>query len=484
MPELKDCTTNFYPELCGVNVVIDQQQAIGSDDDCALIIGQKSGTGTAAPGTIHQVLPATRMELFGENSNLNRMIDDFQDSCPTACLYAYVVAENYGTAGTSDITLTGVAAAATSGIVYVWVNGRTYSASFDPAVDTDDTLATKLANTIAAGDASLVVSVAANVVTVTTVGTGKVDGFLDVRTSYSNRPDLVTSSDVTVAAVTAQGTGTPDLTPLAGVTDGYEFVVNPYTDDAGIAAVSSYVCGQWSGGANSRAYGVLYGDVAAGQVLGSNANNALLSYAAIDGALTPPYLETASYGCIMYRNLNCAAEDIAASLTGQPMPAMLAPEIVDQFSPAEKAELVEAGIGYFDTLRNNAMVIGRAVTTYTVANNGTLDYSLRSVNKPAMLACISRYFRERLTAQFTGYSFREDGIVGGNSARVATIAGVRNFVISLAYTLSDANMIQNLDGFVQMLEVSIDPANGCIAIEAHPDLVEQFCCTIVTLRTI
>jgi phage tail sheath gpL-like len=479
MAELKDCTTNFYPELCGVNVVIDQQQQLGTDDDRVLIIGQS--TGTAADGTVHQVFPATRTTQFGADSNLNRMIDEFWDGCPTAEVYVYTAPAS-GTAGTADVTVTGVAGAMSSGVIYLWVNGRTYQVFFDPTVDTDATVAAKLQATI--NDPSLTVTVAANVVTITTIGTGEVDGFLDVRTSYANRPDLVSASDVTVAVAVTAATGNIDLSGLAAVSEGFEFVVNPYTDDNAIAAVSAYVCGQWNGGANSRAYGVFYGDASAAIVFGQNANNALLSYQAADGALTPSYLESAAYGCVAYSNLNCAAENIAASLTGQPMPAMLAPAIADQYTDAEKAALVEAGVGYFNVLRNNDVVIGRAVSTYTVANNGTLDYSLRSVNKPAMQACISRYFRERLTAKYTGYSFRADGIVGGNSTRVATIAAVRNYVITLASNLSDNNLVQDLEGFVGSLSVTIDPDTGCIGITAYPTLVEQFCCTIVTLRTI
>lgn len=479
MAELKDCTTNFYPELCGVNVVIDQQQQIGTDDDRVLIIGQS--TGAAADGAIYKAFPATRTTEFGADSNLNRMIDDFWEGCPTAEVYVYTAPAS-GTAGEADVTITGTAAATASGAVYLWVNGRTYQVAFDPATDTDATVAAKLQATIS--DPSLTVTVAANVVTITTIGTGKVDGFLDVRTSYANRPDLVSSSEITVAVANTAATGAIDLSGLAAVSEGFEFVINPYTDDAAIASVSDYLCGQWSGGANSRAYGVFYGDATAAAVFGQNANNALLSYQAVDGALTPPYLETAAYGCAAYRNLNCAAENIAASLTGQSMPAMLAPEIADQFTDAEKAALVEAGMGYFDVLRNNDVVIGRAVSTYTVANNGTLDNSLRSVNKPAMLACVSRYLREQLTAKYTGYSFRRDGIVGGNSTKVATIAAVRNYIIQLASNLSDRNLIQDLEGFVASLSVTINEDNGCISIVAYPELVEQFCCTIVTLRTI
>lgn len=481
MAELKDCTTNFFPELCGINVVIDQQAQTSTDDDRVLIIGQMDTSGTASVGSVYKVMNDTQAALFGANSNLSRMIEELQDICKTAEIWAYPV-DGVGTQGTSDVTITGVDTATASGIVYLWVNGSTYQTFFDPAVDTNATLATRLADIIS--DTGLTVTVAANVVTIETLASGAVDGFLDVRTTYSQRPDLVSSSEVTLAVATVAATGNPDMSGLPAIVEGFEFVITPYTDTNAVAAVSAYVCGQWSGGANSRAYGVYYGGVPNAQVLGQTTNNALVSFSAVRGGLTPPYLETASYGCAAFRNLNCQAENIAASLTGQDMPAMLAPDISDQFTPAEKAALVESGIGYFDVLRNNAMVIGRAVTTYTVANNGTLDTALRDVNKPAILACVSRYFREQLTSRFTGYSFRRDGIVGGGSQKVATIAAVRNYVIGLASRLSDRNLIQNLPGFIASLTVSQDPDTGCVGITASPELVDQFCCSIITLRTI
>ena len=479
MADLKDCTTNFFPELCGVNVVLDPQGQITSDDDRILIIGQS--TGTAAQGSAYPVMESSRAALFGLDSNLNRMIDDLRDSCPTAEVWAYPVAP-VGSAGTADIVVSGVDTAISSGIVYLMVNGRIYQTFYDPTVDTNDTLAARLAATIT--DASLTVAVAADTITITTNGLGEVDGFLSVLTSYDRRPDLVSSSEISLAVTVTDAVGVPDLSGLPSIPEGFEFVVNPYADTASLDAVAQYACGQWSGGVNSRAYGVFYADVPEAVVIGQTTNNALISLMAQRGGITPPYLETAAYGCIAYRNLNCQADNIAASLTGTVMDAMLAPQTADAFTSAEAADLVEAGIGYFNILRNNDVVIGRAVTTYTVAGNGTLDIALRDVNKPAMLACVSRFFREQMTARFTGYSFRRDGIVGGTGARVATPAAIRNYIISLATRLSDRNLIQNLPGFIESLSVSQSQDNDCITISATPELVDQFCCSIVSLRTV
>ncbi len=479
MTELKNCTTNFFPELCGINVVVDPQARLGTDDDRVLIIGTSTGTATSG---LHQFNSATSASLFGANSMLSQQVEEFKSSCPTAEIWVYAV-PNTGTAGDVDVTFAGVAAATVSGNIYLWVNGRAYATTFDPTVDTDATVAVRFASAITAGDTSLTVTSTAGVLNITTIGLGAIGGFLDVRTSYGVRPDLVTSSQITVTKTVTTSTGVPNLSGLASLSQGFEFVVNPFTDDASIAVLSTYLCGQWSGGVNSRAYGVFYGTVNQAKVFGQNANNGLMSYMAINGALTPPYLESAAYGCIAYRGLNCQSGAISESLTGKVMPLLLAPEFSDRYTPFDQAALIESGMGYFNVNRINDVTIGRAVTTYTVADNGTLDNSLSDVNRPALIACMSKFMRNELTARFTGYAFRTDGVVGGNATKVATIGAIENFMIGLGQRMSDRNWLQDLSGFIDNMTVTVNPDNGCVEIAVSPELVKQFCCATVILRT-
>lgn len=480
MTELNICSTNFFPELCGVNVIVDPQTELGADDDRILIIGQKGNTGTAPDNSLQRVTEATRGDLFEAGSMLNRMIDEAISISPTAEIWAFVL-PNTGTIGSSEITVTGVLAGNPAGSVYLWVNGQLYQAAYDPTVDTDDTLAARIA-ALVNSDPALTATVAANVVTIDTNAAGEIGGFLDVRTGYSRRPDLVSSPDITLAVVDTASTGLPDLSALATVTDGFEFVISPYTDDVSVGHLSTYLCSQWSGGANSRGYGFFYGDEAAAIARGTNTNDALISFLSVDGALTPSYLESAAYGALAFNQMNCQSEQIAMSMTGQALPAMLAPEQVDVYTDAEKANLVESGMGYVNVNRVNDVIIGRAVTTFTVRDNGSLDASLRDVNKPSVIACVSRFFREELFSKYSGYAFRNDGIVGNNSTQVATIASVRSYIISLAQQLSNRNLIENLQGFVASLTVEVN-ADGCIEITSEPELVCPFCCINVVVRT-
>lgn len=481
MAQLKDCTSNFYSGLCGVNVVIDPQSTnIESNNDKVLIIGQRSDDGTA--DGLYQVIEDTRGELFGSNSMLNRMIEEFKDISPKAEIWVYAL-PNEGTASTATMTVTGVDTARVSGNIYFWVNGQIYQVSFDPEQDTNDSVASKIQSVISATNETLLATSNGNVVTVETLIKGQIGSFLDVRSSYGRRQDKRSSSEVSLDIKIKRGDGLPDLSKIKSVSEGFEFVINPYTDDNSIQNVAAYLCGQWSGGANSRAFGVFYGSATEAQTLGTNANNALLSYMAIKGALTPSYLESVSYGAKAYNRLNSASNEIAMSLTGTAMPAMLAPEVADLYKNEEKAALVASGIGYFDINRINEVVIGRAVTTYTTDETGSIDISLQDVNKPSQIAYLSRYFREKLTTKYTGYALRRDGVVGSASNKVVTLVGVRNYVITLANALSELNLIQDLNGFAESLNVRLNDS-GCIEITVDPELVDQFCCLTVTLNTI
>jgi phage tail sheath gpL-like len=485
MTEIKNCTNNFFPELCAVNVVVNPTSTLGVDDDRILLIGQV-GTGATAPtNAVSQVVESTRIAAYGADSMLNQMINRVRESCPTAEIFAYTL-PNSGTAGVSTITIIGVPSVTTPGIVYVFVNGAAYSAAIDPTVDTNASIAASLQAAILSNtqDPTLSVTVASNVITVTSLIKGKVGGFLDVRTVWPAQPLLTTTPGVTVTVATTAATGNPNLAGVAALTQGFEFVGLPYNDLSSVSNVATYLCAQWTGGARSRAFGVAYGTDAALISLGQSTNNAFFSFMGIQGSRTAPAAETADYVCAAYRRLNCQSSDIAAGFTGTPQPNMIAPDLGDRFSAAQNAALDNGGIGYYNINRVNDVTIGRAVTTYTVANNGTLDSSLHDVNAPSVIACIARRMQDAITAKYTGWAFRADGIVGSASTRVVTIPGVKSFLVGLAQQLSDDNLVQDIPGFIQTLTVRSNPTTGCIDISVDPVLVRAFCCATIALNTI
>lgn len=474
MTELSSCARNFFAERCGVNVIVNPGQQVASDADCIMILGTIHPDGTAAPG-LYQYNANTAPTAFGPNGTLMQTLTETLKDCPTADIYI-CAATPVGTVGSAEVAITGVSTATASGIAYIWVNGQVYSAPFDPAVDSDSILAERLKSVILSDQPYLSITRAGGTLTIETTEEGEVSGFLDVRGSYSCLPQLVTSSEIDVAITVTSGTGAPDFSALPSKTQGCEFVINPFTDNATMGHVEEYLCQQWSGGASSRAYGVYYGSALNAAAFGLQTNDAKFAYMGIDGALNPPYIASANFGCIAYRRLNCEANDIASSISGEVMPSILSPEPDDLFSNAEQANMIGSGIGYFNVTRAKDVVIGRSVTTYTVADNGTLDNSLADVNKPAIYACISKRMTDSLNAKFTGFTLRTDGVVGGGSRKVTTEEGVENCIITEAQGFSDDNIIQDIPGFIESLVVETDPDTGCVLIKTDPDIPCPLCC--------
>jgi len=480
MPEIRDCTINFSREQCGVNIILDPQQSIGSQTDKSLIIGQVADDATIAtcqPVKYSDIDTA----LLGTGSMIEQQVNAAIEQYPRG-EYWILPLPNDGTPGIKTIQVSGVDTATMPGIVYFWVNGNAYSVSFDPAAETNDDIAAKIAAVIDAEDPTVTVTVATDTVTVETLANGEVGGYLDIRSSYSVRPDLAGSTEVTLTVAGNNGTGTPDLSCIESLSDGFSFVINPYTDDDSIASVETYACSQWSGGARTRVYGAFYGTKIEGETFARNLNNAFFSYVGVDGALQPSYLLTSYYGAELYERLKCDSGVVAENLSGIAFTDFLPPEAADRYSTFEIDDLVNAGLGYLAYTSNNTATIGRAVTTFTTRDNGTLDDSLRDVNKPAIMACISQYMQEMITARFSGYAFRADGVVGSSRTKVLTIPALRNYIATLGQELSNRDLIENITGFISSIQIEQDDA-GCIAISVDPELVCALCCVTVNLRT-
>ena len=487
MTEITDCTTPSFTQLCGVNVIVDPLRELVRTRDCKIIIGQKSDTALAPDYTVHEVIDATRDVLFGADSMLNQMISDSCDLNSGIPTYAYVVPNNIGTPGEAEVIFAGVATATAPGTYYIWVNGQPYSATFDPATETDADLAQKFADLINMIGEGVTAVVNGPALTITTDSTGEIGGFLDVRTSYSCRPDLMGSPEITTTVDLTPGTGVPDL---SGFPDAQccAFVSNPYTDLQSMASVKEYLCRGWSGkGCNPRAYGVLYADFDDSRAFGQNCNNPLVSYQAVQGGLTPPYLETAYFATLAYNQLNTQSQGIAESMVGALMANMLAPEASDLFTDQQQALLFDAGIGTFDVTGAKQVILASATTTYRTANNGTADNSYKFINDTAVDAYLRDAICRGLTEKYinNGYSFRTDGRVGTRcGGKVATPEAVRNYMLNLMQDADDCNIIQDYQQLVDSTQVNVIEQDGCDCLQVliDPRRVRPFCCINVQLR--
>lgn len=490
MAELNACSSNFRPEICGVNLTVDPVSQVIDDNQKVLIIGQTDASSTlplGAPIAIAQGRPA-----IGLPSNpLAQSVAEFESIAPTADIYVMRVQPLAGASSdVQDVTFTVAAGSTpTAGVAYMWVNGQVFEYNY-PAGSTATTIRdeflTQLQDAQVSSLAITATSQATDQIQITAMTSGNTDGFVDVRTVYGRQPMRITTSDVAIT-VNQSGTrgGSVDLSALAGVVDGFAFIDNPYVLSDEISAVDAYACSQWAGGANSRYYGLHYGAPIDNVTFSESVNSGLAGYMGLQGALTPPYVESAAFAALAYNQMNCNSAAISASMSGTLMPQTLAPEVADVITDQNiQADMVNSGIGYFTIDRLGRVSIGRAVTTYTVNPQGQRDISLQDINRPSQLACISTDLRTQLTALTTGTAYRQDGVVGTNlsgNAPVVTDAAIRNLLAARAEVLSGNNVIQDVPAFIRSISFT-NADGGCISVTVDPTLVDQFCCLNVILR--
>lgn len=489
MAELRTCSSNFRPEVCGVNIIVDPVSDVRDDTQRILIIGQTDPASTL-PVNVPTSANDARAHFLTNGSPLAQMLTEFEVIAPTADIDVVRVDTVGGTGDRYDISF--VIDATNSdgtGQAWVWINGQAILTNY-PAGSSSAEVRDLVLTQLQAAQADLNVTVipfGAVAIRITTNTAGIIGGQLDIRLAYGRQPTRVTSPDLTMTLT--QGvvrSGLVNTSAIAALSDEYAFVANPYTAPENIADVDAYACSQWSGGANAKYYGVHYGTPTENVAFTESVNSALASYIGVQGMLTPSYVETATYAALAYNQLNCSSPAIAASMRGTVFPT-LAPEAVDVITDNNiKADMVNGGVGFLNIDRRGAITIGRAVTTYTRSPAGLADVSLQDVNAPAQLACVSTDLRTAFTDLTTGTAFRTDGVVGTNlsgNPPVVTAASLRNLLAARAEVLSGNNVIQNVSGFIQSIAITIQ-TDGCIRIDADPERVKQFCCLNVALRSI
>ena len=485
MAEITDCTTQDYRSLCGVNVTIDPLQTLNSRRDCILLIDQLGPQAMSAEYTISKAQESTRGMLYGADAPINAALTKMWAMDPTAEIYVYPVPRSIGPAGEQSVVLPDVSTEATGNNYWLWVNGTAFTVSYDPSVDTDVTLADKFEALIDA-EPTLRASAAAGTLSVSTVGKGEVNGFLDIRSANGRFPLRMNVQAPTITVDTV-ASGVPDLSGLADINQCCTFISNPYTDDASMRAVNRLTCSTWSGdGCEARAYGVFYGGFEESVAFAPAQNTPLATYQAVRGAFEDSAINSACWTMLAWQSLNREAQGIAESMVGTLMPDMLSVEPFDAWNRQELADFASAGMGAFEPAASG-MITAIATTTYRTANNGIADNNYIFANDIAIDAAVRGAFRDGLTQAYArnGYAFRSDGVVGRRCrTKNLTPGSLRNFVINLAERFSDCNWIQDMPGFARSLQITPpdQSASGCIEISASPQRVRPACCFNLLLR--
>jgi phage tail sheath gpL-like len=140
--------------------------------------------------------------------------------------------------------------------------------------------------------------------------------------------------------------------------------------------------------------------------------------------------------------------DPARPLTDLVVPGVIAPRIEHRFSRSERDQLLTSGISTFRVLPSGEVAIERLITTYQVNTQGFADVSYLDIQTPATLAYFRYSWRARMAQRFPRVKLTED-----------TIAAVKAETIAIAREWGEAELMEDVDGFVAGLIVERDSTN-------------------------
>ena len=459
---------------------LDNSQAgFFQSDTRILVFGQKLPAGSATDGQIVQVF-GNQAGLFGQGSMLSSMIDTITLNAANAEVWAIPLAD-VGVAGEWTVTVTSTIT--TAQVVNLLINGQVFQVTAF-TTDTDDDIATNLAAAINADVSVPVTAVAAaNVITLTAKSLGEIAGDVDIRNEY--RRLRVSNSEVLLTvAQTVAPAGAPDVTAAVnGLADeAFDWIANPYTDTVSINALSSELSdlsGRWG------ALQALYGHAGAAikdtpanlSAFGNTLNDQHLSLLGFAGSPTPAYNITAALVAKFWLHLSTAPE-LSRPMQTIELSGVLAPEAEEVFNKQVRQTLYFDGIGSVTVDRDGTVRIDRVLTTYKTNDAGAPDSSYLDVQTLAQLQYLIRYFDARIKQLYPRHALRGDLEISPPGSFTVTPRDVRNTLIAAAQELSNQNVIEDVQGFVERVIVQRASDNGgdpnCLEMIIQPDLVNQF----------
>lgn len=378
-----------------------------------LVIGQRLAAGTVAAGvpTLMNSNDSQTEEYFGRGAMLSEMVKAIKAAQPWLETWAIALDDDVaGVAATGTLTITGSATA--SGTLYLYIAGKQIKVGINSG-DTQDTIATAVADAISANTAlpvtAVVNGVTTNQVDLACRWKGETGNDIDVRLNYYGES---TPAGVAVAIVAmAGGSGNPDISTAIAAMAGewYNWVVTPYTDATNLIAIEDELETRYGpmvqmGG---RAFTAYKGTLAATGTFGNTRNSPHVSCMGTGASPTPPHIWAAVNAVIGGFNL---MNDPARPLQTLKLPGVLAPAIEDRFSDTDRNTLLWDGIATYTVASDGSVHIERQVTMYQLNTAGLADDSYLDINTPETLERIRLEQRFLAVQKYPRHKLAEDDI--------------------------------------------------------------------------
>jgi phage tail sheath gpL-like len=439
----------------------------------ALIIGQKTSSGTATANQLYLVTSADQVAtLAGRGSMLHRQAKGWFAGNKATPVYIGVLADNgAGTAATGTVTIAGPATAA--GTLAMYLGGEVVNTAVASG-DSAATIATALAAAVNANtDLPVTAAAVSAVVTLTYRHKGLAGNEYDVRANYQGE-SFPAGVSATVVAL-ASGATNPTLTTLiSNMGDSWFHVVaHPYTDATSLTALETEFEDRWGpirqiDGRLITAKSDTYANVA---TLGNGRNSKQSTIIRTNDSPTPPAEYAAHVAAVAALSLQ---KDPAQPLQTLQLPYIKPPAEIDQDTLLERNVLLTDGISTTKVV-GGVVAIERLVTTYKTNSAGSADPSYRDVTTMATLLYVRFSFRARITDRYPRHKLTNDGTKIGAGQAVITPSIGKAEALLWFRDLETAGLVENFDQFKADLVCERDASDpNRLNWLLPPDLVNGF----------
>ncbi len=411
-----------------------------------LLIGQCIGA-----ASVSAPVRVTRAEqgatLAGRGSILAAMVAAALTASSQVELWAMPIADNAaGVAATGSITIGGPSTAA--GTLALMIAGVRVPVAVASGASAS-TIATAVAAAInALPDLPVTASAAAAVVTLTCRHKGTAGNDIDLRANYFDGESLPAGVTATIVPMAAGATN-PDLTSLvANLGDAwYQTIAIGVNDAANMSVIDTDLEDRWGPvrQIEGRAYFGLSGSFSTLSSFGATRNG---KHATIVGGYnlpSPPWIVAAAFASVAAYYLQI---DPARPLTDLVVAGIRAPRPEHRFIRTERELLLKDGISTFRVNAEGNVAIERLISCYQVSAAGFDDDSYLDVQTTATLGYYRYSYRVRMAEKFPRAKLTEDAI-----------ASVHAETIALAREWEEAELMEDVDGFIANLVIERDATN-------------------------
>lgn len=454
----------------------------------ALLIGQKTASGTAAADTVVRATSVDQViGLAGRGSILHRMSIGWFASNKSTALYLGVLADaGAGVAATGTIVVTGPATA--TGTIALYLGGVRITVGVASG-DASTAIATAIGAAVNANlDLPVTATVTTSTVTLTFRHKGLVGNSYDVRHSFLDGEVLPAGVGLAITALGAvvAGTTNPTLTNLIAAMGDLWFQIwaHPYTDATSLTAIEAELASRlgplrsMDGIAITSAVGTFSTLTSLGA--GRNSQSSTIIAQPGDTPLTPPMEFAAEVAALVAA---AAADDPARPFQTLQLTNAVSPGLADQWSRDERNLFLFSGIATSKLGPGNTVQIDRVITTYQKSASGAADTAYLDATTVLTLLYLRYSFRTLFQTKYPRHKLASDGARFGAGQAIITPQLAKGEAVGWFIGLERLGLVENVDQFKRDLVVernAVDPNR--LDFLLPPDLINQLVVTAAQIQ--